>query len=175
MIAVLFLLFVGILLDTQPLYIKGSLPYQRLQGDDGMSKPVTQYLLPTTTGAGERLLPAKTAYRAAFAYLVTMAVCLYMLYPRWFQSQIYRRQQRYQNIPDHDSTIPVFHNGLEDQLLLLHGDSSSLLLERPIINPYTPGWWNRFTAWLKLWLARRGWYSADLHHKLHRKHMPKTI
>jgi hypothetical protein len=195
-VAVLFLVFVGILLDTQPLYIKGSLPpviRQTTTQDSSSSssssntRVVVQYLLPTTT----RLPAARAAYQAALAYLVTMILSLYSVYPGWFQSQIQRRQGRYQDIPDHqnntnsnnhdngwddddnDSTIPTFHTFDNNNN---NNNNSSNNDEARVMSPYQPSLWNRLTAWLKQWLASREWYGA-VHHQFRRprKHMPKTI
>ena len=149
-VATIFLLLIGILMDTQPLYIKGSLPATILQTDDA-SKPVTQYLLPT---AEERLPAARSAYRAGLAYLVTCLACLYALHPA-AQRRI-RRQ--YDSIPDDtSSTIPVFHQ---------HED------EARVMNSYQqPNLWSRVRAWLQQWLATRGWQYRR--HKS--KHTPKII
>ena len=142
-VAVLFLVFVGILFDTQPLYIKGSLQKQYVQTDDS-SKIEILYILPKDS---ERLPAANCAYHAAIAYLLTLVACLYVLYPGWFQAQLYRRQQKYQDIPDHvsatDSTIPTFHTA----------DTNEVAAK------YHPGLWNRISVRLKQWLAARGWYS----------------
>jgi len=156
-IAIFFLVFVGILLDTQPLYIRGTLPKQYIQTDDS-SKIEVVYLLPKDN---ERLPVASCAYHAAIAYLFTLLACLYVLHPGWFQAQLYRRQQRYQDIPDHvsatDSTVPTFHTT----------DTNDVTAK------YHPGWWNSITVRLKQWLAARGWYSP--HRKARRKNTQYTV
>jgi len=159
-IAVLFLFFVGFMLDTQPLYIKGALPKIIVQTDDG-GRPVTQYILPTT----ERLPTASAAYQAGVMYLFVIGICLYVLYPGWFQNQWYRRQHRYQDIPDHvsatDSTLPTFHTAISEEV---EAAASS--------RAYTPNIFTRSTDVVKQWLAVRGWYKPGTFRK--RKHYQKT-
>ncbi len=102
-VAVGFLLFVGILYDTQPLYIPGSLP-KHLQYMDGGSQRTQVYY---SLAPSERLLPASNAYKAAAFYLVTG--CLSFAYAcnmNWIHSIWWRR---YEEIPDTDSTVPTFH------------------------------------------------------------------
>jgi hypothetical protein len=145
-----FLFFIGFLLDTQPLYIKGALPMLVVQTDDG-SRPVTQYIIPMSDS--ERLPIARTAYQCGFMYLLTVAICLLTLYPGWFQSQLYRRLQRYQDIPDSvsdsDSTLPTFHT-VED---LEQGS--------PTRAYQTNNTLSRSFAGFKQWLAVRGWHPGQ--------------
>jgi hypothetical protein len=158
-VATLFLIFVGIVIDTQPLYIKGSLAQQITQTSSN-GKFTVQYLVPTTDSA--RLPAAKSAYRAAVAYAVTFMICLVTLYPdrfRWLHRR--RRKQQYSDIPDTDSVLPTFHNPENE--------------EARVMSSYKPGLGKRAADWVKQWLAHRG-FQLPLHHRLfRRKHNPKTI
>ena len=108
-VAVLFLVFVGILVDLQPLLIKGVLP-QHIQYTEGMRKPLIFYSL----AKSERVPAATHAYQAALVYFLTgvgSATYAYNLV-WWLKS----RWRRYHDIPDADpwrgdtdSTIPTFH------------------------------------------------------------------
>jgi hypothetical protein len=133
-VAVLFLLFVGILLDTQPLYISGTLP-QHVQFTTGDRKAQVFYSITQS----ERLTPASHAYQAAFGYFITCLLSLayaynvnanvnrnyltlnYLLHRLtvggWFQTQL--RREDYHDIPDADSTIAAFH-------ISSHGSGSSV-------------------------------------------------
>jgi hypothetical protein len=147
-VGAVFLFFIGFLLDTQPLFIKGSLPKMVVQTDDG-SRPVVQYILPS---GDERLPSARTAYQAGFMYLITIVICLYTLYPNWLQTQLYRRLQQYQDIPDHmsdsDSTLPTFHT-VED---LEQGSPT---------RAYQTNIFSRSFSGCKQWLAVRGWHPGQ--------------
>jgi hypothetical protein len=148
-VGAVFLFFIGFLLDTQPLFVKGSLPMLVVQTDDG-SRPVVQYILPSD---GDRLPSARTAYQAGFMYLITIGICLYILYPNWLQTQLYRRLQQYQDIPDHisdsDSTLPTFHTAEE----LEQGSPT---------RAYQTNICSRSFAGFKQWLAVRGWHPGQL-------------
>lgn len=154
---ILFLVFCGILLDTQPLYIKGSLPQLIIQTDDA-TKSVVQYLIPTAES--DRIPAARSAYRAALAYLVVFFVCLHILYPGWFQSQVYRRSKKYQDIPDHqgDNTLPTFQ-----------GEASSS-------TAYQLGFISRAVARLRRWLVmvQGRYYKPGRSKKKKRKYTRKT-
>jgi hypothetical protein len=104
-VAVTFLIFVGILFDTQPLYIPGSLP-KHIQYVEGSSQRTQTYYSITPS---IRLLPASNAYKAAAFYLVTGCLCWAYAYNAhfWIYSKWFRR--RYEEIPDTDSTVPTFH------------------------------------------------------------------
>jgi hypothetical protein len=158
-VGAVFLFFIGFLLDTQPLFIKGSLPQLIVQTDDG-SRPVVQYILPT-----ERLPAARVAYQAGFMYLITIGICFYILFPSWFQSKLYRRFQQYQDIPDHisdsDSTLPTFHS-VED-----------LELGSPKTRAYQTNICSRSFAGFKQWLAVRGWHPGQLRRGRRQKHDQK--
>jgi hypothetical protein len=147
LVGVIFLLFVGILLDRQPLYIQGSLPIQLKQNDRG--KYVIQYLIPTD----ERLDCAKTAYRTALAYLLTFALCQAYLHRDWIQSRI--RRGEYQDIPDHASTLPSHQEG----------STSTPVYQRNCILQMVDN--------LRQWIAIRGWFRGFP--KIRRKTTPKTV
>lgn len=101
-VAVMFLVFIGILIDSQPLFIKGVLPKNvQFNTDDG--KAQVFYSL-----ADERLEPASHAYQAAFIYLLTGCVSLAYAY-NWVYWIKMRFWAQYLDIPDADSTIPTFH------------------------------------------------------------------
>lgn len=107
MIGVTFMIFVGILIDVQPIFIRGVLP-KHVQYTTGDRKPQVFY----ATSISDRLEPASHAYSAAFGYFVTSLLCLgyaYNAFPGgyWFKTQ----WQHYEDIPDAaDSTVPTFHN-----------------------------------------------------------------
>ena len=100
-VAVGFLLFVGIIFDTQPLYIPGSLPKHVQYIEGSTSKTQVFYSLTPSV----RLLPASNAYGAALVYLITGCACLVYAYDL---ITCYRRKS-YEDIPDTDSMIPNFH------------------------------------------------------------------
>jgi hypothetical protein len=139
-IAVMFLVFIGILLDTQPLYIKGTLP-QHIQYTSG-KKPQIFYAVTYS----ERLQTASNAYQAAFVYLVTGLFSLAYAY-NWFW-WIKSRWRQYNDIPDNadsysshaDSTIPTFHTTADGDL------------------PYSPTqayqYHNRVRAQVKIWFFK---------------------
>lgn len=158
-VGAVFLFFIGFLLDTQPLFIKGSLPQLVVQTDDG-SRPVVQYILPS---GDERLPIARTAYQAGFMYLITIGICLCTLYPNWLQTQLYRRMQQYQDIPDHisdsDSTLPTFHT-VED---LEQGSPT---------RAYQTNIFSRNFSGFKQWLAVRGWHPGQFRRR-RQKHEEK--
>jgi hypothetical protein len=115
-VAVMFLVFIGVLLDTQPLYIKGTLP-QHIQYTSG-KKPQIFYAVTYS----ERLPTASIAYQAAFVYLITALFSLAYAY-NWFW-WIKSRWRQYNDIPDNnedsyshaDSTIPTFHTTADGDL-----------------------------------------------------------
>lgn len=108
MIGVMFMVFVGILIDLQPMFMPGILPKHVIY-TTGDGKPQVFF----ATSMSDRLEPASHAYRAALAYFVTAVLCLgyaYNAFPGgyWFKT----RWQHYTDIPDAaDSTVPNFHNG----------------------------------------------------------------
>lgn len=164
-IAVGFLVFVGIVLDKQPLYIPGTLPELVVQSTvaytkDGStrtySKPVIQFLVPGPND--ERLPAASVAYKAAAAYFLCMLISLYVLDPAPFHNAArvitQKFSKQYEDIPETidngSSTLPTFHQ--------FSRSSSGELSERAA--SYQPGWWNRTTGRIQQWLAIRGWYRA---------------
>jgi len=109
-VAVGFLLFVGIIFDTQPLYIPGSLPKHLNYVDGSRSKTKIVYDVKPT----DRLLQASNAYGAAFFYLLTGCICTVYAYDL---ISCYRRKA-YEEIPDTDSIIPTFHTSRSSDYLL---------------------------------------------------------
>jgi hypothetical protein len=105
MVAFIFLVFVGILIDTQPMYLPGILPKHVLYTTGDRKSQVF-----FAVDISDRLDQASTAYRAAFLYLITGCLCMGYAYNAhwWFK----HRWQNYHDIPDNDSTVPTFHNGL---------------------------------------------------------------
>lgn len=87
----LFMLFIGILLDTQPLFIGGALPSTQKENDSG--KTSTIYFV-----TAERLPLASHAYQTSIAYMMTMVGCLVFVYSERVNSMLRRRS--YQEIPD---------------------------------------------------------------------------
>jgi hypothetical protein len=170
-----FLVWVGILLDKQPLYIKGSLPTLVVAGSNG--RMVTRSVLPDPGGA--RLLPARVSYRAAILYAMAAAACWYRLNRGWVHSRIKRRRNRYEDIPDHFSKRGV---GADDESN--EGGSGSTAL--PLFDfrhhegaassttAYQIGLGSRIKASVLQWLAVRGWFYRPAH-KFRRKREPKCV
>ena len=104
LVGFLFLILVGILIDSQPMYLQGIMPKQ-VRYSSGKSQ--TYY----ATDINERLEPATHAYRGAFLYLFTAIVCLgYANNVNWFLFR--KRWQQYRDIDDNtDSMVPTFHDG----------------------------------------------------------------
>ena len=99
-----FLTFIGILIDTQPMYLQGILPKHE-QYSSGGKKMQTFY----ATDISDRLEPASHAYRGALLYLLTALVCLgYAYNMHWFLFK--KGWQQYRDIDDVDSTVPAFHH-----------------------------------------------------------------
>jgi hypothetical protein len=156
-VAVIFLCFIGILIDNQPLLMKGMMNRRLiLDTSDGGGKLSVRYMLPTET---EVLQAARSAYRAALAYFFCIIFSLYALNPVWFQSQLYRFHNKYQDIPDHvssaDSTLPQFHtaNGID-------GSAAP---------GFMTGIWNRCAFMARQWLANNGLYRPGARRKNDRK------
>lgn len=103
-VAVAFLVFVGILFDTQPLYIPGSLPKEEQYVNQGGSAKVQVFYSVNPT---ERLRPATNAFRAAYVYAFTGFLCLAYAYNLHFW--MISRYRQYQDVPDNESTVPSFH------------------------------------------------------------------
>jgi len=91
LIGFLFMIFIGILVDTQPLFIGGVLPETVKENDNGKTSAI--HLL-----VDERLPMATAAYRSAVAYLLTMMACV------WFVNRgrvtALNRRRMYQEVPD---------------------------------------------------------------------------
>jgi hypothetical protein len=109
MVAVVFLLFVGVLIDTQPMFLPGIAPKHVLY-TTGDRKPQVFYAVDIS----DRLDQASTAYRTAFLYFITYCLCVGYTYNVhwWFKS----RWQHYRDIPDNDSIVPTFHNCADGSL-----------------------------------------------------------
>ena len=161
-VAMIFLCFVGFLIETQPILMAGTLPKVIVEASDGSGRYSTRYLLPKD----DEVLPAaRTAYHAALAYFVCILLCLVALHPAWIQSQIYRVRHRYQEIPDHvssaDSTSPHIHNP--------NHHTSNATIDGAV----TPNWaqtlWNRCNYIIRQRLAERGWYRPCAKSKKDRK------
>jgi hypothetical protein len=120
-VGVMFMVFVGILIDLQPMFMPGILP-KHVQYTTGDRKPQVFY----ATSISDRLETASHAYRAAFGYFVTALLCLGYAYNAlpggyWFKT----RWENYHDIPDGaDSTVPTFHNSEAG----LDADTDGLLL-----------------------------------------------
>lgn len=149
MVAVVCLVFIGIIIDRQPLYIPGVLP-QHVQYTTGDRKQQVFYALPTANSA--RLEPASNAYRSAALYLLTACLCYgYVHNFGWWIKKLWLQHQGrpYRDIPDHASdgddddndnntddgrsTVPTFHNGggnSRDELLPIYG------VDRKKYNPF---------------------------------------
>lgn len=135
-IAIGFLVFVGILLDTQPLYIKGTL-IEELARNEETGKLYTRYTIPDT-----RLPAASVAYHTAALYTLILIACIYIMHPGHFHKMISRRNQHYQDIPDHV-------NIAETNLLYPSGGDDG----------YPQPWLHHADIRIKHWLAARGWYN----------------
>lgn len=105
-VGVMFMIFVGILIDMQPMYLPGILP-KHVQYTTGDRSAQVFYAVDIS----DRLEQASHAYRAAFLYFITACLCLgYAKNPHWvnvFKS----KRQHYHDIPDNDSTLSMLHNG----------------------------------------------------------------
>mmetsp|Transcript_24299 Transcript_24299/g.57359 ORF Transcript_24299/g.57359 Transcript_24299/m.57359 type:complete len:328 (+) Transcript_24299:483-1466(+) len=98
----LFLTFVGILIDTQPMYLQGILEKNQEVTSDG-KKVRTFYAV----SIHERLEPAKHAYRGGLLYLLTAAVCFGYAYN--VHHYVFKKGwQQYRDIDDVASTVPTF-------------------------------------------------------------------
>jgi len=179
---------IGLLLDTQPLYIKGSLPLHMMPDQD-TGKPITIYKIPDTPSffswSSDRLPLATSAYRAALAYFVCILACCYILYPNWIQAKYYRFRHRYQDVDDihqqqqskkhdlmngstnsnhntgdrhSDASLPLYHNDHDD------GSTGSTAY-----GPKRSVLWNHLVINGRQWLASRGWYKPGPKRKLPNK------
>lgn len=102
----IFLTCVGILIDTQPMYMQGILTKNEVFSSNG-KKTKTFYAISIT----DRLEPATRAYRAGFLYLLVAIGCF--AYAHNMHHFLFKKGwQQYRDIDDVDSTVPTFrHNG----------------------------------------------------------------
>jgi hypothetical protein len=119
-VAFFFLLWVALLLDYQPLYIKGGLVKTIYQVDD-TSRPITQYTIPSPQNRSDIAI---AAYQASFAYLWVAVACFLALRPHLTH---YWRRRLYRELADDDK-----HRG-DDDIDPYLGDH---LLEDDMILPH---------------------------------------
>ena len=97
-----FLTIVGILIDTQPMYLQGILEKNQEVSSNG-AKVKTFYAV----SINDRLEPAKHAYRAGLLYLMTAIICFG--YAQNVHHHLFKKGwQQYRDIDDGDSTVPTF-------------------------------------------------------------------
>ena len=94
-IAIMFLIFIGILIDTQPIYIQGVLPKHEQYDEDGNGKKQVFYDFGSSS---DRLPTASRAYQTAFFYFLTG--CISLGYAYNFQWWLKSRLGQYHDIPD---------------------------------------------------------------------------
>lgn len=120
LVAILFLLFIGTLVDRQPLYIKGVRPHRATQ-----SMSYSARKRHTVTASAPVI--SSRASQAAVAYLVTLVGSILYGWNVGWRIRAFIRRRHYVDIPDASSTIPTFH---------LHEE------------PYGGGtFWNRLSLW----------------------------
>lgn len=164
----IFFIFIGVLLDTQPLFIAGTLPAALKENDNG--KTTTIYFV-----TAERLPMASNAYQASYAYILTMLACLVYAHFERLNSAIKRRS--YQDVPDAEgSTAGVVG---DDSLPDYHDDQS-----HPASPAYQMSPWNRLvsaasksTVKLREWAVAataRAW-AGGTKRKTRKKTCAKTI
>jgi len=176
-VAVGFLLFVGMLLESQPLYIKGVKPAAWVKAKQQSDEAAYPY------DASEQQLNrqqqlyadrpnshdlAMTAYRAMWAYLFTALLCISYGWRCWSYLSFGRRAG-YRDIPDHDSTIPVFHQITETTAARRVGTAAP-----------SPMWtrtmflWRKSAAWLERnyrhWTRRQRTVLPTHHHHHAKRH-----
>lgn len=174
LVAVVFLLWVGMLFDRQPLYIRGSLPVLVVSSSSKNGRLVSRHLVPGPTDS--RLVPATVSYRAAFAYVLTAAFCWYRLNRGWVHDKIRKRRSRYEDIPDLSAPFSgAEYTNIDDVA------SSALPLFRrhkagvaSTTTAYQIGAWSRIKAGVLQWFAMRGWFYRPAH-KFRRKREPKCV
>jgi hypothetical protein len=117
----IFLTFVGILIDTQPMFLQGILTKNEEYSSNG-KKMKTFYAVNIV----DRLEPAKHAYRGGLLYLFTSILCLG--YAHNMHHFLFKKGwQQYRDIDDVDSTVPTFHHngdiilGAKDDYLPTNG------------------------------------------------------
>jgi hypothetical protein len=116
-VAIMFFIFVGIIIDMQPMYLQGILIKHQQYNEN--QKMQTYYDLTQ----GERLDTARRAYQAAFFYFLTVCACLAYAYN--FHFYFNSRMGQYQDVPDADTTNENF------------GTSSSKGTGLPMFNSHT--------------------------------------
>lgn len=156
MVAVIFLCFIGFLINAQPVLMTGTLEYRRIETSDGSGKFSNRYIIPRH---GDMQPAARAAYRAALAYFFCILICIYALNPTRIQSQLYRFRNNYQDIPDHassaDSTLPQFHNP----------NGHDALTPPSFIQAI----WNRCNYVVRQRLAEMGYYHPNTRRKGNKK------
>jgi len=170
-VGLIFMVFIGILLDTQPLFIAGTLPSALKENDNGKSSTI--YFV-----TAERLPAATHAYQASYAYAVTMVVCLIYVYYERLQSMVRRRS--YQDVPDATS-LTTTTPGSSASTVGVVGDSTTDYHPHHHHHHHHQGYqmsmWNRLVATSSVKLRElwnhRG--SADYKKRKTRKNCAKTI
>mmetsp|Transcript_27796 Transcript_27796/g.67635 ORF Transcript_27796/g.67635 Transcript_27796/m.67635 type:complete len:314 (-) Transcript_27796:1614-2555(-) len=95
-VAIMFFIFVGIIIDVQPMYLQGILIKHEQYNEN--QKMQTFYDLTQA----ERLDTARHAYQAAFFYFLTVCACLAYAYN--FNFYFNSRMGQYHDVPDADTT-----------------------------------------------------------------------
>ncbi|KAL3944671.1 MAG: hypothetical protein SGBAC_001229 [Bacillariaceae sp.] len=95
-VAIMFFIFVGIIIDLQPMYLQGILIKHQQYNEN--QKMQTFYDLTQA----ERLDSARRAYQAAFFYFLTVCACLAYAYN--FNFHFNSRMGQYHDVPDAETT-----------------------------------------------------------------------
>jgi len=104
LVGFIFLTFVGILIDTQPMFLQGILTKNEEYSSSG-KKMKTFYAI----NIKDRLEPATHAYRGGLLYLFIAIVCLG--YAHNMHHFLFKKGwQQYRDIDDVDSTVQTFHH-----------------------------------------------------------------
>jgi len=99
-VAIMFFIFVGIIIDVQPMYLQGILiKHEQYNENQKMQKFFD-------LSQAERLDTARHAYQAAFFYFLTVCACLAYAYN--FQFYFNSRMGQYQDVPDADTSNQTF-------------------------------------------------------------------
>jgi hypothetical protein len=102
LVGFMFLTFVGILIDTQPMFLQGVLTKNEEYSSNGGKTKIFY-----AVNIKDRLEPAKHAYRGGILYLLTAIVCLG--YAHNMHHFLFKKGwQKYRDIDDVDSTVPTF-------------------------------------------------------------------
>ena len=147
LVGFIFLTFIGILIDTQPMFLQGILPKNEGYSSGGKSVKISY-----ATEINDRLEPATHAYRGAFLYLLTAIVCLGYAYNiQWFWFK--KGRQQYRDIDnDAESTVPTFHHSSSSSCGL--GANDDFLPNNGAIHRQAYGDHNGFIM--------RTWYSTSV-------------